>query len=174
MTTTALRTDLIDCLLTETGFEQRRRRLLDRHGLEDVAAEQPLPAAISGRLDARDSELTTRIRQFDTAPLGVTLSGPSYRDNPILYATQTFRNFTGYPLHELRGENPRFLQGPETEAEAVSTLHEAVEIWERATVELWNYRRDGTRFRTRLTIVPISDSSGVISNWVGLQTPIYQ
>ena len=174
MTATELRTDLIDCLLTETGFDQRRQRLLTRHGLDTVATSQPLPAEISETLGARDSDLTTRIRQFDTAPVGITLSGPSYRDNPILYATQTFRDFTGYPLSELRGRNPRLLQGPETETDAVSALHEAIDIWERVTVELWNYRRDGSRFRTRITIVPVPDSSGVINNWLGLQTTLEQ
>jgi hypothetical protein len=171
---TGLRTDLLECLLSETGFERRRQRLLAQYGLGSVAAERPLPAELSARLDARDRELATRIRQFDTAPLGVTLSGPSYRDNPILYATQTFRDLTGYPLSELRGENPRLLQGPETETEAVCTLHEAIDIWERATVELWNYRRDGTRFRTRVTVVPVPDPSGMISNWLGVQTVVDQ
>ncbi|ESS12968.1 MAG: PAS sensor histidine kinase [uncultured archaeon A07HR60] len=166
--------DLIDCLLTETGFEQRRQRLVTRYELDNVATDRPLPAEISEQLGTRDSVLTTRIRQFDTASVGITLSGPSYRDNPILYATETFRDFTGYPLRELQGRNPRLLQGPDTEADAVNTLHEAIDIWERATVELWNYRRDGTRFRTRITVVPVPDSNGVINNWLGLQTTLEQ
>ncbi|PSP83832.1 hypothetical protein BRC96_08455 [Halobacteriales archaeon QS_6_64_34] len=54
-------------------------------------------------------------------------------------------------LSAVRGENLRLLQGPDSERAAVDALSEAVEIWEPVTVELWNYRADGsdeTKVRT--------------------------
>ena len=167
-----LRRALIECLCCETGFADRSARLIETYELGDVAATGHPPSSLTAGLDARDRELLGRIRRFDACPLGLTLSGPAYRDNPILYANRTLREFTGYSLVELRGENPRLFQGPDTDPEALDTLHEAVDIWAETTVELWNYRRDGSRFRNRVTIVPVRDDSGMIANWLGIQSPV--
>ncbi len=148
--------------------------LIDEHGLGDVAASEGPPSFVMTGLDARDREILGRVRRFDTAPLGLTLSGPAYRDNPILYANETLRHLTGYSLRELHGENPRLFQGPDTEPEALDTLHEAIDIWTEATVELWNYRRDGSRFRNRVTVVPVPDDSGMIANWLGVQSLVVE
>ena len=163
---------LVECLRCESGFEERARALVDEYDLGDVAAVGEPPSSIIADLNARDRELLARVRRFDTAPLGLTLTGPAYRDTPILYANRTLRDRTGYPLRELRGENPRLLQGPDTEPDARERLHEATDIWTEATVELRNYRRDDTPFRTRLTIAPIPDHSGTIANWIGIQEAI--
>jgi len=123
-------------------------------------------------LSSYELQLLKRVRQLDQISLGLTVSGPAYQDNPILYANQTFRRFTGYELATLVGENPRLLQGPDSESDAVGTLREGIEIWEARTVELWNYRRDGSRFRNRVSVVPLTDESGMITNWLGVQRPV--
>jgi PAS domain S-box-containing protein len=169
---TTLRHALVDCLCCESGFEERRAALVNEHDLGDVAATEEPPASVTTGLDARDTRLLERVRAFDTCPLGLTLSGPAYRDNPILYANETLRDLTGYSPDELRGENPRLFQGPDTDPDALQRLHEAIDIWSEATVELWNYRRDGTRFRNRVSIVPVSGASGTIDNWIGVQAAI--
>ena len=169
---TGLRRALVDCLRCETGFADRRATLIDEYGLEDVGADGAPPQPIAADLDDRGTELLRRVRGFDAGPLGITLSGPAYRDTPIIYATDTFRQLTGYSLTDLRGRNPRLLQGPATDPGAVATLRDAVDAWTEATVELWNYRRDGTRFRNRVTVAPVPDDSGVITNWLGLQAAV--
>lgn len=113
--------------------------------------------------------LNPRLKTRVCARFCITLSGPAYQDNPILYANQTFRDMTGYPLGDLVGENPRLLQGPETEQAPVADLREALDIWEPVTVELTNYRNDGTPFRNRVSLVPLDDETGTITNWVGVQ-----
>lgn len=169
---TGLRRALIDCLQCDTGFEERSAALVDEYGLGDVAAAEPPPSSVTAGLDAHSAALLDRIRRFDAGPLGLTLSGPAYRDNPILYANETLRTLTGYPLVELRGENPRLFQGPDTDPDAVGTLQEAIDIWAEATVELWNYRRDGSRFRNRVTVVPVTDDTGTVANWLGVQAAV--
>jgi len=169
---TGIRRELADCLRCETGFVDRSAALVAAYGLGDVTADgDPSPSVVAD-LDGRGAALLGRIRRFDAGPLGLTLSGPAYRDNPILYANESFRDLTGYPLEELRGENPRLLQGPATDPEAVATLREAVDNWTEATVELWNYRRDGTRFRNRVTVVPVPGDSGTVDHWLGVQAAV--
>jgi PAS domain S-box-containing protein len=170
--------------LDEQSFRTRAAAFLDNHGLDAdrttrpvgdaVAALDELAAADSGStvLDDHERALVWRVWVLDRAPVGITLSGPAYQDNPIRYANRTFREMVGYSLSELVGENPRLLQGPETESAPVDDLREALAIWEPVTVELRNYRRDGSSFRNRVSLVPVEDGTGTVTNWVGIQTPV--
>lgn len=186
----SLRRDLTEVLSVhdDAAFRSRAADLLDSRGLPTDGLNRSVDAALAGidaahdfggddltgavDLDGRDRQLVWRLRALDEVPLGLTLSGPAYQDNPILYATRTFREMTGYPLPELVGENPRLLQGPETERAAVDDLREALDIWEPVTVELTNYRRDGTPFRNRVSLVPLDDETGTITNWLGIQEAV--
>jgi signal transduction histidine kinase len=60
------------------------------------------------------------------------------------------------------GRNCRFLQGEGTDPEKVATLREAIDAEEPLTVELRNYRKDGTEFWNRLTVTPIYDNGELV------------
>lgn len=164
--------DRVDAFLTTHDCADTDRRAALDAGPDGEAFCGPPELDDYGALSARTRELVWRCYVLDHAPLGLTICGPAYRDTPIVYATRTMRDLTGYSLAELRGANPRLLQGPATEAEAVADLREAVTIWEPVTVDLWNYRRDGTRFRNRLSLVPLPDETGTVGNWLGVQEAV--
>ncbi|MFC7323975.1 PAS domain-containing protein [Halorubrum rutilum] len=153
---------------------QDRARRLDPRDLPWRGSETAAPPAVAedGDLTERDRRLIERVRLLDDAPVGVTLCGPAYRDTPIRYANRTFRERTGYSLAELRGRNPRLLQGPETGADAVEDLREAVSIWEPVTVEIRNYRRDGTPFLNRVSLRPLPGDDGTITHWAAVQEAV--
>lgn len=125
-----------------------------------------------GALSALERDLVWRLWVLDDASLGLTLAGPAFQDTPTIYVNRTFRTLTGYPLSAVRGENLRLLQGPETQPDPVADLAEAIGIWEPVTVELRNYRRDGSQFRNRVSLVPFEGASGAIANWVGVQKAV--
>ena len=153
-------------LVSDCGF--------DPHRLARTASAAAPPPAVTedGDVTDRDRRLIERVRLLDDAPLGVTLCGPAYRDTPILYANRTMRGLTGYSLAELRGRNPRLLQGPKTSDSAVADLREAVSIWEPVTVELWNHRRDGTPFLNRVSLRPLAGDDGTVTHWVAVQEAV--
>lgn len=179
----SLRRSLVETLKRDRGgFREDAATLAARYDLPEVqrrldeTTPMDFEGAPEGDGDGDLSQFTRRLVWrawlFDSAPLGLTVAGPAYEDTPLVYATERFREVTGYSLAELRGENPRLLQGPETEADAVDRLREAVSIWSQATVELRNYRRDGTGFHNRVTLVPIAGPDGSVRNWVGIQGPV--
>ena len=182
-TMAALRDALIETMLLDgQRFRRRLPDLVETHQLQIVDLDptgespadlfQPLEAFEPGSVTPFERGYIAKMVRLGTAPLGLTLTGPAYQDNPLRYATQTFREMTGYSLAALRGENLRLLQGPATDPEAVATLQEGIDIWEQRTVELWNYRADGTRFKNRVTIVPLTGPDGSITNWLGVQKAI--
>jgi PAS domain S-box-containing protein len=172
----AERQDIIDALQTELpAFRTEAVDLCDGAGDRLDRANEPAafdgPAEFAGfeTLDEYEQELVWRLWVLDDAPFGLALSGPAFQENPIIYATRTVQDMTGYSLSEIRGENLRLLQGPATDDDPFADLREAIDIWEAVTVELQNYRKDGTQFRNRVSLVPMSGPAGTISNWIGVQ-----
>jgi len=120
----------------------------------------------------RREELETKRRAVDEAPVGITITDPTCPDNPMTYVNDRFVEMTGYDREEAVGVNCRFLQGPDTDPEPVGRMREAVEDGESVTVELLNYRKDGTEFWNRVSMAPIHGDDGEVTNWVGFQEDI--
>jgi hypothetical protein len=51
-------------------------------------------------------------------------------------------------------------------------LRDAVRGWNGITVELCNYRADGTSFTNRVSLVPVPDATGTVEHWFGLQAAV--
>lgn len=82
---------------------------------------------------------------------------PHKADMPIIFASEGFCNFTGYEYDEIVGRNCRFLQGPETKRDEVDRIRDAIESEEERSVNLLNYRKDGTPFINEFFISPLRD-----------------
>ena len=93
-------------------------------------------------------------------------------DNPIVLVNEAFLRLTGYSRDEVYGRNCRFLQGPETDAETVEKIHEALMAAREITVDILNYTKEGRPFWNRLRIRPSYSKDGVHDGFVGLQNPI--
>ncbi|MGR3542560.1 MAG: PAS domain-containing protein [Hasllibacter sp.] len=90
------------------------------------------------------------------APFSLVLTDASQEDNPIVYVNGAFSEVTGYGANSALGRNCRFLQGEQTDPEVVAELRKAIEEGREVTVELVNYRADGSPFRNRLMIAPLT------------------
>jgi PAS domain S-box-containing protein len=111
-------------------------------------------------------------RAMDAAPIGITVSAPDLPDNPLVYVNDSYADMTGYERSETLGRNCRFLQGQGSDSETVAAMREAVATNDPVSVELVNYRRDGTSFWNRVDIAPVRDESGTVTHFVGFQTDI--
>ena len=93
-------------------------------------------------------------------------------DNPIVYVNDAFLRLSGYAAEEVQGRNCRFLQGEDTDPESVKAIHDALEEVREITVDILNYRKDGSAFWNRLRIRPTYSQTGEHDGFVGLQNPI--
>ncbi|MDQ2072139.1 PAS domain S-box protein [Haloarcula sp. H-GB4] len=126
---------------------------------------------ISQRRDG-EQELSRTKRAMNEAPIGIIMTGPKQDDTPITYANSRFLELTGYTESEVRGRNCRFLQGEATESEPVDAMRAAIDKGEPVSVELRNYRKDGTMFWNQVSIAPVCDDDGTVINYVGFQRDI--
>ena len=117
----------------------------------------------------RDAEARLEADELERS---VVVSDPSRPDNPIIFVSDEFEAQTGYAPEEVMGRNCRFLQGPDTDPAAVQAIREALEAETEITVDILNYRKDGTPFWNRLRIRPLYDDHGRLQYFVGSQNPI--
>ncbi len=103
---------------------------------------------------------------------GVVITDAKEPDNPIIYVNPAFERLTGYPPEEVLGYNCRFLQGENRHQPEVDGLRAAIRAEKDHRVVLENYRRDGTLFWNELSISPVFDAAGRLTNFIGVQKDI--
>ncbi|HDR27573.1 PAS domain-containing protein [Rhodovulum sp.] len=108
----------------------------------------------------------------DEREMSVVISDPTLPDNPMIYVSEEFERQTGYSAAEAIGRNCRFLQGPGTDPHAVEAIRHALRAQTPFSIDLLNYRKDGTAFINRLRIRPIFDDEGRLMYYAGAQNPL--
>ena len=121
--------------------------------------------------DLTQKELRSRLEE-DEVEMSVVFSDPSLPDNPMIFVSEEFEKQTGYSAEEAIGRNCRFLQGPDTNPHAVEAIRKALKAETRFTIDILNYRKDGSPFVNRLRIRPIYDDDGRLMFFAGAQNPI--
>jgi PAS domain S-box-containing protein len=120
----------------------------------------------------RERELELKERAMDEANVGIQITDPDQEDNPLIYVNDGFEQMTGYAREDALGRNPRFLQGEDSDPEQVARLREAISSEEPVSLELRNERKDGTSYWSRLSVTPVTDESGAVGNYIGIQQDI--
>ena len=92
----------------------------------------------------------------------MVVSDPRLPDNPIVLANTAFLELCGYAADEVLGRNCRFLQGSDTDPRQVAQVREGLTKEAEITVELLNYRKDGSSFWNELFISPVHDDDGAL------------
>lgn len=114
----------------------------------------------------------------------ITEATPHDEPGPrIIYANEAFTRMTGYSEAEVRGLNPRFLQGPKTDRAALDQIRAGLAAGQPVRVEMINYRKAesafadggpeaGREFWVELSIVPVPNDQGCHSHWISVQRNI--
>ena len=120
----------------------------------------------------REAQLQRRTRAIEKAPVGISISDPDQEDNPLIYVNDAFIELTGYPREEVLGQNCRFLQGENTDADRVARIRDAIDAREPVSIELRNYRKDGSMFWNNLEIAPVCKEDDEVINYIGFQQDV--
>ena len=84
--------------------------------------------------------------------------------NPIIFANQAFMELSGYSLEELLGQDPHFMNGPETSPATVQEYEAAIRESRNATLEILQYSKDGSVIRAMLFAAALDDGQGTVTN----------
>lgn len=97
------------------------------------------------------------------------LTDPAQPDNPIVYASENFYKLSGYTKETTLGRNCRFLQGKDTDIKSVAMIRESIEEGKDISVNLLNYKADGTPFWNQFFIAALRNRTGTIVNYVSAE-----
>jgi PAS domain S-box-containing protein len=122
----------------------------------------------NGHGDVRKAALLTEEEREQS----VVITNPALPDNPMIFISDEFEAQTGFSPEEALGRNCRFLQGPETDPKTVEVIHEALKTESPITIDILNYKKDGTKFWNRLRIRPLYSEDGKVIFYAGAQNPI--
>ena len=103
------------------------------------------------------------------APFALVITDPNLDDNPIIYVNKAFERITQYTADYAVGRNCRFLQGENTEQAEIDRIRDGIAKGEDVSVDVINYRADGTPFNNRLLIAPLFAEDGTVVNYLGIQ-----
>jgi PAS domain S-box-containing protein len=131
----------------------------DRQAMRDMRDE----VASVGLPDAMALQILAR------APFSIVLTDPLLDDNPIVYVNDAFERATGYSRGGAIGRNCRFLQGAETDPATVNRLREALRAEQEISLDILNYRLDGSPFWNRLLIAPLYNAGDELQYFLGIQ-----
>ena len=128
---------------------------MDQSNVEEVVARGEADEIIGAAIEA--------------VPLAMVLTDPRQDDNPITYVNNAFENITLYSRQFAVGRNCRFLQGERTDPEHIDFLRKAVSEADDVTLDVINYKADGTEFVNRLMVSPIRNEKDEVIAFVGVQ-----
>lgn len=89
----------------------------------------------------------------------------------IVWANRAFTQISGYTLEEVRGKNPRFLQGPDTDRETKGRMRRALLNKQGFHEEILNYHKNGRRYWIDIECIPIEEK-GEIVGYIAVQSDI--
>lgn len=67
------------------------------------------------------------VKALQSSQPSFCVTDPQMPDNPIVYASDSFIELTGYSRAQVLGRNCRFLQGPDTDPDAVAKIRKGIE-----------------------------------------------
>jgi len=119
-----------------------------------------------------EAALRLRDRAMQAVSQGICITDARQPERPLIYVSPGFETLTGYSSREVVGRNCRFLQGPDSSAEVIAEMRTADRAGRECTVELVNYRKDGTTFWNHLTIAPVRDERGTVAQFIAVLTDV--
>lgn len=145
--------------------------------LSEKSGDSPPQTRLVGRQNSFREEPPMGVASLkelamDSVQEGVTIADFSLPDQPLIYANHGFELITGYSIEETIGHNCRFLQGPNTEPEKLVHIRQSINAGLSCTVQLKNYRKNGTEFINHLSLTPIRTAGGRVTHYVGIQSDV--
>ncbi|WP_395750581.1 PAS domain S-box protein [Prosthecobacter sp.] len=127
--------------------------------------------------ESRHNQAQLRLLETCVAHLNdiVLITEPQPLDEPgprIVFVNEAFLRHTGYKREETIGRSPRFLQGPETDRQALRRMRAAIAKGLPVKEELVNYKKDGSPFWMDIDVMPITDADGTPTHFVAVQRDI--
>lgn len=86
----------------------------------------------------------------------------------VIWVNKAFEDLTGHSQAEVLGKNCRILQGPLSDPQTIKVMDIALKNKQLFHDQILNYRKDGSPFWKELTIFPIFNAQGELTNYISI------
>ncbi|MGY1839340.1 MULTISPECIES: EAL domain-containing protein [unclassified Modestobacter] len=132
----------------------------------------PAPPPAAARILAgspREALLQQALAAVDT---GVTVVDLRLPDQPLVYVNPAFARLAGFPAEEVLGRNCRFLQSPDTDPASLARVRAAIAAGQECREVLLNRRADGSSWWNECHLIPVTDPTGAVVQYIGIQADV--
>lgn len=119
-----------------------------------------------------DDAIRLRDRAIESSVNAILITSCSEPGSPIVYVNPAFERITGYSREDALGRNPRFLHNDDLDQPGLEIIRTALDTQREGKATLRNYRKDGSLFWNELSIAPVRDETGKVTNYIGVQNDI--
>lgn len=112
------------------------------HGLTGTVARDRAQAQIEA-LRQRGGVFVEAVR---ATRMAMALTDPALPGNPIIFANKAFLDLSGYQMEEVLGQQPHFMNGPDTDPEDADRFLRILNEDQDGVVETVQYAKNGSRF----------------------------
>ncbi len=132
------------------------------------------PAVIDFISDVTKRRQHEKLLQIQSAALNAAANSIVITDHngTIQWVNPAFSRLTGYTLEEAIGNNPRILKSGKNDPSFYQELWQTIlagKVWHN---EIINKRKDGTLYTEEMTITPVRDAKGQITNFIAIKQDI--
>lgn len=92
--------------------------------------------------------------------MAMAITDPTLPGNPIVFANESFLKMSGYRMDEVLGQQPHFMNGPDTDPRDAARFVEALQTDQDDLVETVQYRKNGSRFIATVLLSAFKDEQG--------------
>src|SRR5262249_30491319 len=112
----------------------------------NAALEREVQERLRVERQIREQQKTLRMgdRAISAENQGILITDATQPDNPIVFASEGFERISGYTAADIIGRNCRFLQGRDSDPRTVAEVRASIAAAVPCTVDIVNYRKDGT------------------------------
>jgi PAS domain S-box-containing protein/diguanylate cyclase (GGDEF)-like protein len=114
----------------------------------------------------------TMLREYQGAVDSGTLVNKTDPDGKITYVNAAFEKLSGYTLDELRGKTHRIFRAPSTSDLQIQVLWDTLGDKEIYRGIFENLAKDGSSFYIKITIIPILDKLGNVTEYLAIMSDI--
>lgn len=112
------------------------------------------------------------LQLVESAQDGIVVAEKEGDDTILVYVNPAFERLTGYSTDEILYQDCRFLQGEDTDLDAVKIIRHAIEGQTPVRTVLKNYRKDGSVFWNELSVTPFYDELDQMTYFIGIQKDV--
>lgn len=117
-------------------------------------------------------QIYIRTQAMEAASDGIFIIDAQKQGFPVIYANQSFQRMTGYARSEIIGQSYFLFYEDDVDSNAVNEIRQAIYKGKSFSGEVLSFQKNGKKYLNLLRIAPVSDASGTITRYVGIQTDI--